>query len=85
MENSKVEGLKKVKNTLKGIQTGFLVFWIIFAIAAGIYIFYKVQQGNELSDYVLLITILLLLTVGMFLSLYVLRRSIDMEIKKQDK
>jgi len=76
-ENSEKEELRKAKNLVKGLQVGLLSFWTVFLIAAGIYIFNKVQQGDEFSKYVMLITILMLLSVGMLLPIYVLRKSID--------
>jgi len=76
-ENSEEEKLNKTKNAVKGIQLGILSFWLVFITIVGIYIFNKVQQGNEISEYTMLITSLILLSAGILLPIYVLGRSVN--------
>ena len=72
--NAKKDENTNLKSAIKGVQIAILIVWILVIIAAGSYIFHKVSQGNELSEYTMLITTLALLSGGILIPIFVLGR-----------
>jgi len=84
LEDLNLEELREKRKKAKTLQKTAWVFALILGLILGGYIFYKLQQGRELSDYSTLILIYVLCSLGMiFLPSYVNIKSIDEELEKR--